>query len=83
MIELTEEECKEFDKMTKRSNTVQHQKCKVVRTKLRTIIMKIQKLIDEYEANTNRTNNAENLLCCLTNAKIEIEEACENYTDFL
>lgn len=69
--------------MPKTIVAAQRRRGKVVRRKLETILTKIQVLIAEQDSADQKTNDAENLLGCLTNAKLQLEEAAEYYTTFI
>ena len=72
--------------MPKTITKAQRRRGMAVKAKLGTILKKIQSIIDEYdlrETNGLLTRDGENLLGCLTNAKLELENAEEYYTTYL
>lgn len=65
--------------MTKTIINAQKRRGKSVRKKVKTILAKVYKLIEEIDGD-DITNDAENLMHCLTQAKLALEDGEEHYT---
>jgi len=53
------------------------------KNKLIKILKVIYEMIDEIDKKQEPSQDDENLACCLTNAKLELEEAKDCYIDYL
>lgn len=68
--------------MTKTLRAAQIKRGKVVKKKLETILKKIQDIIDDLDQR-QMTPDVENMLNCLVEAKLAIENGVEHYTKYL